>query len=247
MKSNAFIRLAVLLTILAGFTDVVHAGSIGVDFNSNIASTDQPGIVAGANWNDYFAISTLLLDDSGTPTTASVSVNSGGFYGGNSELSTPNAATNQLYIVGLFGDPSTVGEASITVTNVPYANYLVYAYSSQDTGATYPLSITDGTTTYYYESNGNFNTGATSLLLTTSTDPGNPTVGQAQYQIFSENSSSFTLTTGGSADGAISANIFGLQIVEEAPASAPEPGSFLTLGAGLVLVGLLARRVSAAA
>jgi hypothetical protein len=99
--------------------------------------------------------------------------------------------------------------------------YDVYVFASTDTANNPLLSNTIGATTFYYGSDGSFgNSSATSLLLTTSTDPLNPTRGPAQYQRYRNlTGSSFTLTTAGSITGIISNNVFGLHIVRRNPAA----------------------------
>ena len=123
-----------------------------------------------------------------------------------------------LYHGGVYGDNAT-REVSITISNIPYAKYDAYVYASQDTTNTKTLSISNGTMTFYYRGNGQMNAGATGLLLTTSTDQANPTVGPAQYQLFRGlTGSSLTLTTGGSINNVLSNNVFGVQLVETAAA-----------------------------
>lgn len=103
----------------------------------------------------------------------------------------------------------------ISVTNIPYSSYKVYVYASADTinADRHPLSITDGHTTFYYAGDGRLMSAAPSLLLTTSTNSLSPTVWPAQYQVFEETGSSFTLTTGGAITHVLSNNVFGIQIV----------------------------------
>jgi len=201
---------------MCGFAATAQADSIGVHFTggaANLGAADQPGVVPGANWNSVINPTSsmgisgsgiALNDNTGAATTALLSYTADGTYDGFGPTNFANSATNALYHGGLFGNrtnntlnPGT--DITITVTNIPYAKYDVYSYASQDTTATNTLSISNGTTTYYYASNGSSNAGATSLLLTTSTNPLSPTLGPAQYQIFSEmTASSFTLTTAGS-------------------------------------------------
>jgi hypothetical protein len=146
-----------------------------------------------------------------------------------------------LYSAGLVDGG---GGVSITISDIPYTQYDVYVYASQDTYLTNTLSITDGTTTFYYASNGFENFYATSLLLTTSTNSASPTTGPGQYQLFAnEPASSLTLTTGGAIGNVISNQVFGVQIVDEA-SSTPEPASLLMFSGGLGLLGLLARRTA---
>ena len=139
-----------------------------------------------------------------------------------------------MYSGGLFGsgDGGPHAEVSITISNIPYAFYDVYAYASADTFSTSTLSSTIGVTTYYYAGDSRPNDVANNLLLTTSTDASNPTIGPAQYQVFrSLSGSSFTMTTAGSVDGELSANVFGLQLV-----AVPEPSTcamaFVSLACG---------------
>jgi hypothetical protein len=234
----------VLLGIAA--VSCAEAGVIGVNFTGGgapLAATDQPGVVAGANWNNEIggSGSNLVLNDStGAATTALLQYSATGPYAGFTGTSTGNAATNRMYSGGLFGD-NTRSEVSVSVSNIPYASYEVFVYASADTTAGNTLSITNGVVTFYYRGNGTFDNTATSLLLTTSTNPASPTVGPGQYQLFSGLSgSTFTLTTGGSLNGVLSNNVFGLEIVDTS--SSPEPATVLMLVGGLGLLALARRR-----
>ncbi|HXN48549.1 MAG TPA: hypothetical protein VN893_18005, partial [Bryobacteraceae bacterium] len=173
--------------VLLGFAAVAcaQAGVIGVNFTgggAQLAATDQPGVVAGANWNNETggSGSNLALNDStGAATTALLQYSAAGPYAGFTGTSTGNAATNAMYLGGLFGD-NTRSEVNISVTNIPYASYEVLVYASADTTAENTLSISNNVVTFYYSGNGTFDNAATSLLLTTSTDPNSPTVGPGQ-------------------------------------------------------------------
>jgi hypothetical protein len=242
--TRLLLSLAICLTLLVSLHRA-HAQSIGINFTGGghlLSSTDQPGLFPGANWNNIIGGSgtnVALSDSSGTLTTALLTFNSTGDYDGFSGTNTPNPAASVLYQGGIFGS-NISPEVSISITGIPYPKYNVYVYASADTFAQNTLSITDGITTYYYASNGQFNDVATSLLLTTSTDPNNPTIGPAQHQIFSNRTgSTFSLMTGGSITDVLSNNVFGLQIVNAvvpvasvtstSPASVPFAGPAMPL------------------
>jgi hypothetical protein len=240
------------LAALLAMVGSASSGSIGVNFTGGahlLAAADQPGVVPGANWINVIGGSgtnPALLDNSATPTTARLTFSSTGDFDGFSGTSTPNAATSVLYQGGLFGN-NVLGEVHITLTNIPYARCDVYVYASADTFVTNTLSDTNGATTFYYASDGRFNSAATSLLQTTNTNPASPTTGPGQYQLFSgQTGATFTLTTAGSISGVISNNVFGLQIVET-PTAVPEPASLTLLGLGVAdLAGCSWKRKRAA-
>jgi hypothetical protein len=245
--------LAAVVFVLA-FPLLVSAGSIGVNFTggnsgATVGSTDQPGIAPGANWNNFASAGTgyALNDDSGSLTTATLSF-SGPGYAGFPYPVTPNTATNAMYSGGLYDGG---GQWGVSVSNIPYAAYNVYVYTSTADASSSVSWVSDGATTYYYQGNGADYPGAdglpmptvTSLVQTTSTDPLNPTFGMSQYQIFSgETGSTFTLTNGVGESNVFSNNIFGLQIVDASGSASPEPASFLLIAGGLGAM-LAARRV----
>lgn len=242
--------------------------SIGVNFSGisqNVAPADQPGIAPGANWNNltpcrynegfggcHFAITGVgtasLRDNSGALTSATIQYRSAYTWSSWPQPNTPNTATNLMYVGGLAADPTCCGgpyygEASITVTNVPYAAYDVYVYSGPPEGpGDVPVSITNGSTTYYYSTGGSTNSMATMLTQTVSTDPNHPTAGPAQYQVFHMTARDITLTTGGSISGLIGNAVYGLQIVEATPATPATPATLtanlLVMLAGMQIQGL---------
>jgi len=231
----------VLLFFSGGLLSLTFGESIGVDFTNGawtLASTDQPGVAAGANWTNVVGGSgsdVVLQDDAGTATSALLTY-SANVYDGFPYPQTANNATNILYKGGLAGTAF-----SVTIADIPYADYSIYTFASSASSRSDTLSITDGATTFYYASDGSEYvgdgspfTGVTSLTQTTSTDSLDPTDAMAQYQLFNgESNSTLTLTLGGGS-GSISNNLFGFQIVDEAPT--PEPGSIFLL-AGAVLLG----------
>jgi hypothetical protein len=209
------------------------AASIGVNFSggvNTIPASGSPGIVPAINWNNIAGRSgtnITLNDDTATATTAKLTFNSTTDDNSFAVINTPNAATNTLYRSGIFGD-NTTREVSISLSGIPYSSYDLYVFASPDTTATNQLSISNGTTTFYYASAGQRNSGATALLKTTSTTSGSPTTGRAQYQLFSGlTGSSVTLTTGGSINNVIANNVFGFQIVNTAQ---PVPESSMIMG-----------------
>lgn len=209
------------------------AASIGVNFSggvNTIAASASPGIVSAINWNNIAGASgtnITLNDDTATATTAQLTFSAASVYNSFTAINTPNAATNTLYRSGLIGT-NTVTQVSISLSGIPYSSYDLYVFASADTTATDQLSISNGTTTFYYASAGQHNSGATALLQTTSTTSGSPTTGPGQYQLFSGlTGSSVTLTTGGSITHTISNNVFGFQIVNTAQ---PVPESSMIMG-----------------
>ncbi len=246
----------VSLTFAAAFTAIFTAQSptataqtIGINFGAttgtkSMTATDQPGVIAGANWNNFSASSGSLLsliDSTGSASTAKLTFNSAGVYPGPAITNTSNAATNKMYSGCLVGD-NVVSEISISVTNIPFALYDVYVYSTLDFGQPGDeISISDGTTTYY-SAGGSGPSLPTSLLQTISTSIGSPTVGDGQYQIFSDkSSSSVTINTGLSQHNNYSSDVYGIQIVSKS-ASVPEPGSLALAFGGLTMGGFIALR-----
>lgn len=239
--------------LVAGFAGPARAEiCISIDFGSNLLSTASAGLASASNWNNETGGSganIALADNSGAGTTALLTYGAAGLSSRFGYPNTPDTNLDTIYQHALYGDPLNGGEPHLTITGIPYSSYEVYVYASEATNNTSVLSITDGTTTYYYRSGGGYGgdgkqmAGLTSLTLTTSTNAGSPTVGLAQYQLFTnETSSTFTLTESGSINGQISNNIFGLQIVET-----PEPGTLVLIGGGLGSLAAFRRRRTHAA
>ena len=218
-KSTPYILVAALTVLTAVTTKNADAESIGINFTGNVwflQPTDQPGVVAGANWNNVSGASGAnvnLHDSTGSSTAALLTFTSTGNFGAFLVPRTPNVATNMLYSGGLVGN-DTISEVTVSLTDIPYATYDVYVYASQEGPLTNILSITDGITTFYYCSNGENYNDTTRLIETTSNDVSNPTRGAPQYQVFHGlSNSSFSLTTGGSLNCILSNNVYGLQVV----------------------------------
>ncbi len=223
MLFKSAVRFMAVILALALISSTAHAQVISINLTGGsqlLAPTDEPGILPAANWNNLGGGTNVALQDNhGTMTTALYTLSSaGGPFDAFNAPMTANAAANVLYSGGLFGGQGS--EVTITITNIPYGLYDVFVYASQDTtDMTDVLGITggtnaDGMTTFYYASDGRTNDAATALLMTTSTDPSNPTVDPAQYQVFGNlTDSTFTLTTSGSISDVLSNNVFGLQII----------------------------------
>lgn len=228
--------IAAIALLIATTIQNADADGIGINFTGGSAflqPTDEPGIVAGANWNNFSGDSqtnVALHDSAGLSLPTLLSYTSTRESTGYGTTNTTNSATNQLYRGDITGN-NVFGEVTVSLTNIPYAHYDAFVYASQAYTAN-TLSITDGVTTFYYRGDGQPLDGATSLTRTTSTDSNNPTVGRANYQVFHGLSgSSFSVSTGGSINGIVSNNIFGLQIVPTLysvprPTSAPSISVF---------------------
>ncbi len=233
-----FRTLAVALSLIFVAASLRAQVTIGINFTAGttpLSSSAQPGVIAGANWNNVNGSSgsnISLVDGSGGATSIQLTFNSQGSYGSFGVPQTSNSATNQMYTGAIFTSGGTV--VTITLSGIPYGIYDIYTYASADSSNNSTLSIGTGSTRYYYSSGGTSNSSATDLLLTTSTNSGSPTMGPAQYQLFSGlTGSSVTFTTTGGAGGVLSNNVFGLELV-----AVPEP-STVALGLGLSALGLV--------
>lgn len=206
-------------TVEAAFTgNVIAPGVIGVNF---AAGRWPLRPAAGrAVWNNVDGATGTglpLLDSTGAATTARLSFAATCAYAEFGKPNTLNRSFNRLYRGGLVGD-DTRREVEIQLTDIPYANYDVFVFASADTTDTSTLSLTDGSTTFYYRSAGKTNARAPAFLRTRSEDPRAPTEGPAQYQVFPGRAGpTLTLTTGGSRNCVLSNNVFGLQIVQTGP------------------------------
>jgi len=198
--------------------------SIGMQFQGSgtaLASTDSAGLstVAQSHWNVLTGASFsshALTDSSGANTTATLSGSANGTYwsGGSSA---PPAGNAKLASGELFnGWP---GSPTLTVSNIPYANYDVYVYAGIDaTGRAETVGLTpSGGAEQFYsfttEGGGSAWTAATSTWNGTGTKPSLPSANYVHYTGLT--ASSFTLAWGAPGNGGLN----GIQIVPVTPKS----------------------------
>lgn len=238
----------------------VQAASIAVNFSENdanqgwISSTsaigptgiqaqyfnttnNPPGAAGLPTRSGSLASGSLsgLVDDSGNATTAAVSWSSSNTWWN----SDGTGSDEQILAVGYLDDGGS--GVTITVSNVPFANYRVYGLLASDQGNTYTTldflvngnAVLGGSATAY----GNIaesitNTGQAWSLLTTS-QTGN-------YWLSGTETSSTLTITGPVRVGNDRGSITGFIIEEVAPV--PEPGSAALVAFSLVGMALRRRR-----
>lgn len=211
--------------------------AIGINFNSirgqegntarSLPATAYAGMpeVAQKNWNQTGALNIVskatrdissiaspspevLVNSRGEPTPVELSFTMNNTWNINNEKLTPYGSLYAGYI-----DTNASNNASVTLSNIPYASYDVYVYlGAGGTGAT--QKITDGATTYSFTMVARTSEAGT-YLLTSDTGENYPDANCAKFS--AKTGSSMTVTfLRGSANG----GIVGLQIV---PIEQPSP------------------------
>ena len=224
------------LTCCTETIEKASAESIGVNFtHSNgatgaMASTDSAGLIAQTNWNNASSITespspsygslSNLTDSTGSATDTSIS------WSGHDTWNIGNSSIVDSTMMNAYLDAGGT-PISITVTNVPYATYDVYAYVGSDGNGRVGHGLINGltdTARYYTVA------GLTSYVEATATTV--DASASANYIHFSGvTGSSFTYAQAW--DKEYFSGLCGLQIVS----AVPEPSAMILLGSALI--GLL--------
>jgi hypothetical protein len=233
--SRIVIRSAFILTMVCA-NSASHAESIGVNFTATrfgggpypILASETAGLVPQINWNNSTPLGNGSTTDIASPVPGQLVDNTGANSGaqivwanGNAEVNssggntTPNERLYRGLVEGSFFTlPSP--QLTVTVAQIPYAQYDVYAYLA---GFSFDAtsSVRIGSERYYYIQSSNFTTDG--FIQATATSPQGAPL--ATYAVFRGlQSSSFNLEiikeTGNRPA------IAGLQIVR-----VPEPGTLL--------------------
>ena len=215
----------------------------------------QAGVVPAYNWNDSWSENyssyaygngvtvNNLFDNTGTATTASITYNSyNGYY-----ITSPNPGQdangtyNKEMLNGfLNAGPATwsppVTADSVALNSIPYAQYNIYVYVSDDTAGRV-ADVTDGLSTFDLSTLGSAEVSGANALLIPSTDTSgaNPGADYVEFTGLTGSSQTLTVTPGDQnpADAAW-VGLAGVQSVET-----PEPGTLalaLTGGIGAMLL-----------
>lgn len=244
-------RAAVLTGAMSLFASASAFGAIAVDFRGGRGGTsaeamspsDVAGVVAQANWNDIAGGSgtdIVLIDDAGAPTLAKLTYTSGGTW---SAIAGNGVGGDEKMNNGF-----VFGNATVTVTDVPYAEYDIYVYTLNDAanrvlstvltggeggpvnGPAFFGSSPNPTAAGFVD--GNAATPYTYNLVT-SGFLGSPTANGNYVRFTGLRDSTFTFTTSAAGNGYLG----GFQIV---PTVVPEPGTIGIVAAATA--GLLIRR-----
>lgn len=200
----------------------------------SMGPSESAGVVPATNWNNLLTASSTfpgLVDNTGTPTSASVTWSSGG----GTWSTNITAAPGNFNMMKAHLDAISPGDASVTVSSIPasIANlYDVYVYfDSQSSNGIVTSNYTIGSQTYFMTDTAEFNG---TFVQATGTTAGTRTAG-ANYARFSNlTGTSFTLLAD-SED--FRADISGIQVV-----GVPEPSSFFMLVFGTLFMGFIKGR-----
>jgi hypothetical protein len=245
-------RITVTLFFTA-FAATAGAASIGVNYTGggnnsspavSLASTDAAGVVPQTNYNNFAGGSgtaLALIDSAGAASGATLTYGSGGTYSSIGGAAIAPADGNEKLNTGFI-----FGNATVTVSGVPYSRYDVYVYMLNDAaGRVETTSLTAGgpAQTFYGGSAAANDAGhvdqnaATPYVYTRtiSTDVAVPTTA-GDYVLFSGlTTPSFQFTTAATGNGYLN----GFQIVQ----NVPEPAALGFLGLASLAALTCRRRV----
>ena len=224
--------LAATLVLTGGAAQAASISfNMSDDDDANTVVATPYGVEPSSNWNEslYDTNSTPfsmtdLVDDTGAPTT--LDIDAAGFT--ISVFGTIPAGTPFRY-----GDSHFPGAAvdTWTLSEIPYAQYKIIVYVSGNNLV--QGSITDGTTTFYWDDAADKANAAVLTEITDTDASGTPVFGN--YAVFGSEASPLTGASqvlSWDATGQAGAAIFnGFQVVQ-----VPEPGSLALLGMGGLLI-----------
>ena len=196
---------------------MAFGNAIGVDLGSGqavsvLASIGVEPYVGWTQKSGFPNVSATNLDDhTGTATTCDLVTAT---MRGNR---TTRAVDDSSALFDMFARGVAVDDtagSTIDLSEIPYSEYDVIVYFAEDTGNSSgdSFSVTDGTTTYYYENQGTDNFDSGTLTQVTSTSSGSPDT-TGNYVRFSGLTATAVTITG--VCGADSATDFvGFQVIE---------------------------------
>ena len=219
----------------------------------------QAGVVSAFNWNDSWSENSSayaygtpvtvnnLFDNSGTATATSLSYNSyNGYYIQNSNPAQDADGTYNRQMLNGFlnAGPATwsppVTQNTISLSSIPYLQYDVYVYVSDDTAGRVAL-VSDGTSTYDLSTMGSaaISGANASFVQSTDTTGANPTANYVVFSGLTGSSQTFTVSPGDTnPSDAAWVGLAAFQIV-----AVPEPGALALSLCGLGLLASHWRRI----
>jgi hypothetical protein len=228
LRSKLALALAFAVTSVSA-----HAASsvISWAYANGQPVNGSAGVISAPNWNLTGDAGSANLNYSDATASGATLSLAGGFGAwGIGGVSSPDGdgSTNKAIFDGYYNSFAS----TMTVGNIPFAEYNVYVYFSSDadnrTG-----TVSDGTTTYSFKTMAVAATAGSNAIFTQTTDTGagNPSADYAVFSSLSGASKTFTISSNPT-DGM---GLAGIQIVQ-----VPEPSAAI-LG-GLGVLGLLRRR-----
>ena len=238
------LRIFALLS-LSGGVAAASVVSWNYDRNGTVSGSNVAGVVPVANWNNSWPSNptTDLIDDSGAATTVDIAYTSFndwniiGSHPGADLAGTYNKELLNGYLnAGPAGWGPPITSSQVSFSQIPYAQYDLIVYFSADVAGR-EGTVTDGTTTYSFNTVGPASVGGVNALLLQTLDTGGTYTTAANYAIFSNLSSASLSVTVQMRDNDEWGGIAGVQLV-----AIPEPASAAALLGGLGLLAALTRR-----
>ena len=239
------VAIGVSVMLTAG---AVHAEMIGIHFNgSSIAlpAATSAGLVPQTNWNNEVgqnsATAQSLNDSSGAVSGATVTWTSKFIWSNANATDTGDRILFKGFIGGQAQDVGGYRPAVVTISNIPYAEYDVYVYLTDDSVKRAKITIdplASATSTNWIHLNEQSST-ANPAVFTRATSTTAAGATSANYALWEgQTSSTLKVTLVGKKTGetgGTSGNVglAGIQIVQ-----VPEPSTVVLLGMGVL--GLLA-------
>lgn len=241
---SASLRLLALLGLSAGLASA-SVVSWNYDSNGTVTGTNVAGVVPVANWNNSWPANptTNLVDDTGAATTVDIAYQSfntwsvtGSHPGVDGDGTYNRELLNGYLNSGPAGWNPPITHSSVAISQIDYALYDIIVYFSADVAGR-EGSVTDGATTYYFNTVGVASVSGSSAILAGTVDTAGLYTTSANYAVFSGLSGASQTITVQMRDNDEWGGIAGFQLV-----SVPEPASAASLGGVAVLLAALTRR-----
>jgi hypothetical protein len=191
MKMSCTLCLAVA-AVVAAAAPAYSVVSWNLDHNGGVSGANVAGLVPVSNWNNSWPSNptTDLIDDSGAANTLDIAISSFntwsvfGFHPGQDADTTYNKELLNGYLnAGPAGWNPPITYSQIAMSEIPYASYDIIVYFSSDVAGREGI-VTDGSTTYSFNTVGPASVSGANALFAQTTDTSVSYQTAANYAVF---------------------------------------------------------------